>query len=76
MIESCVSASPDMNECKEGACQGVRESVCVSSACACATKMIHAASIAIMPEEGRAAVAGARERLPRLLSCPLVKSNM
>ena len=24
MIESCVSASPDMNECREGACQGVR----------------------------------------------------
>ena len=32
MIERCVSASSDLNECKEGACQGVRESVCVSSA--------------------------------------------
>ena len=30
MIERCVSASSDLNECKEGACQGVRESVCVS----------------------------------------------
>ena len=32
MIESCVSASSDLNECKEGACQGVRESVSVSPA--------------------------------------------
>ena len=30
MIERCVSASSDLNECKEGACQGVRESVSVS----------------------------------------------
>ena len=58
MIERCVSASSDLNECKEGACQGVRESVSVSPFCACAAKMIHAASIAFMPEEARAAVAG------------------
>ena len=32
MIERCVSASADLNSCKEGACQGVRESVSVSPA--------------------------------------------